>query len=65
MGDAGGRVTDSHRRSDGPGGGVVFDFRLGRGRDGPKKFLGQSREGSSSRRRSSTPPMRRPRASWG
>ena len=24
-----------------PGGGVVFDFRLGRGRDGPKKFLGQ------------------------
>ena len=24
-----------------PGGGAVFDFRLGRGRDGPKKFLGQ------------------------
>jgi len=24
-----------------PGGSVVFDFRLGRGRDGPKKFLGQ------------------------
>jgi hypothetical protein len=24
-----------------PGGGVVFDFRLGRGRDGPQKFLGQ------------------------
>jgi transposase len=24
-----------------PGGGVVFDFRLGRGRDGPKRFLGQ------------------------
>ena len=24
-----------------PGGGVLFDFRLGRGRDGPKKFLGQ------------------------
>jgi transposase len=24
-----------------PGGGVVFDFRLGRGRDGPKKVLGQ------------------------
>jgi hypothetical protein len=24
-----------------PGGGVVFHFRLGRGRDGPKKFLGQ------------------------
>jgi len=24
-----------------PGGGVVFDFRLGRGRDGPKKFLEQ------------------------
>jgi transposase len=24
-----------------PGGGVVFDFQLGRGRDGPKKFLGQ------------------------
>ena len=24
-----------------PGGGVVFDFRLGRGRDGPKEFLGQ------------------------
>jgi len=24
-----------------PGGGVVFDFRLGRGRDGPKQFLGQ------------------------
>ena len=24
-----------------PGGGVVFDFRLGRGRAGPKKFLGQ------------------------
>src|ERR1017187_2868063 len=24
-----------------PGGGVVFEFRLGRGRDGPKKFLGQ------------------------
>ena len=23
-----------------PGGGVVFDFRLGRGRDGPKEFLG-------------------------
>jgi hypothetical protein len=23
-----------------PGGGVVFDFRLGRGRDGPKQFLG-------------------------
>lgn len=23
------------------GGGVVFDFRLGRGRDGPKQFLGQ------------------------
>ncbi len=22
-----------------PGGGVVFDFQLGRGRDGPKKFL--------------------------
>lgn len=24
-----------------PGGGVVFDFRLGRGRDGPKLFLGK------------------------
>src|SRR3954453_8506512 len=24
-----------------PGGNVVFDFRLGRGRDGPKQFLGQ------------------------
>jgi hypothetical protein len=24
-----------------PGGNVVFDFRLGRGRDGPKRFLGQ------------------------
>ena len=24
-----------------PGGGAVFDFRLGRGRDGPKEFLGQ------------------------
>jgi transposase len=24
-----------------PGGAVVFDFRLGRGRDGPKQFLGQ------------------------
>jgi len=24
-----------------PGGIVVFDFRLGRGRDGPKRFLGQ------------------------
>jgi len=24
-----------------PGGCVVFDFRLGRGRDGPKRFLGQ------------------------
>jgi transposase len=24
-----------------PGGGVVFDFQLGRGRDGPKRFLGQ------------------------
>ena len=24
-----------------PGGETVFDFRLGRGRDGPKKFLGQ------------------------
>jgi len=24
-----------------PGGGVVFDFRLGRGREGPKDFLGQ------------------------
>ena len=24
-----------------PGGGVVFVFRLGRGRDGPKEFLGQ------------------------
>ena len=24
-----------------PGGGVVFDFRLGRGRDGPREFLGQ------------------------
>lgn len=24
-----------------PGGSVVFDFRMGRGRDGPKKFLGQ------------------------
>jgi len=24
-----------------PGGGVVFEFRLGRGRDGPKNFLGQ------------------------
>ena len=24
-----------------PGGPVIFDFRLGRGRDGPKKFLGQ------------------------
>ena len=23
-----------------PGGGVMFDFRLGRGRDGPKEFLG-------------------------
>lgn len=23
-----------------PGGGVVFDFRLGRGRDGPRQFLG-------------------------
>jgi transposase len=23
-----------------PGGGVVFDFRLGRGREGPKEFLG-------------------------
>ncbi len=26
---------------DRPGGSVVFDFRLGRGRDGPKQFLGQ------------------------
>ena len=25
-----------------PGGSVVFDFRLGRGRDGPKRFLGHS-----------------------
>ena len=24
-----------------PGGTVVFDFRLGRGRDGPRQFLGQ------------------------
>jgi transposase len=24
-----------------PGGGVVFEFRLGRGREGPKEFLGQ------------------------
>jgi transposase len=24
-----------------PGGGVVFDFRLGRGREGPKQFLGR------------------------
>ena len=24
-----------------PGGGVVFDFRMGRGRDGPKEFLGK------------------------
>lgn len=24
-----------------PGGGAVFDFRLGRGREGPKQFLGQ------------------------
>jgi transposase len=24
-----------------PGGTIVFDFRLGRGRDGPKRFLGQ------------------------
>jgi hypothetical protein len=24
-----------------PGGSVVFDFRLGRGRDGPRQFLGQ------------------------
>ena len=24
-----------------PGGNVVFDFRLGRGRDGPKRFMGQ------------------------
>jgi len=24
-----------------PGGGVVFDFQLGRGREGPKEFLGQ------------------------
>ncbi|MGA7361118.1 MAG: IS66 family transposase [Candidatus Sulfotelmatobacter sp.] len=24
-----------------PGGAVVFDFRLGRGRDGPRQFLGQ------------------------
>jgi hypothetical protein len=24
-----------------PGGAVVFDFRMGRGRDGPKQFLGQ------------------------
>src|SRR4051812_49704932 len=24
-----------------PDGNVVFDFRLGRGRDGPKRFLGQ------------------------
>jgi len=24
-----------------PGGGVVFDFQLGRGRDGPRRFLGQ------------------------
>ncbi len=24
-----------------PGGSVVFDFRMGRGREGPKKFLGQ------------------------
>jgi len=24
-----------------PGGAVVFDFRLGRGRDGPRRFLGQ------------------------
>jgi transposase len=24
-----------------PGGGVVFDFQLGRGRDGPKRFLGK------------------------
>jgi transposase len=24
-----------------PGGGVVFDFRMGRGREGPKAFLGQ------------------------
>jgi len=26
-----------------PGGSVVFDFRLGRGRDGPKRFLGLSK----------------------
>jgi hypothetical protein len=25
-----------------PGGSKVFDFRLGRGRDGPKRFLGHS-----------------------
>src|SRR5438477_9860711 len=24
-----------------PGGNVVFDFRMGRGREGPKRFLGQ------------------------
>jgi transposase len=24
-----------------PGGSVVFDFRLGRGRDGPKRFVGE------------------------
>jgi transposase len=24
-----------------PGGSAVFDFRLGRGRDGPRRFLGQ------------------------
>ena len=24
-----------------PGGNVVFDFRMGRGRDGPEKFLGE------------------------
>jgi hypothetical protein len=33
-----------------PGGGVMFDFRLGRGREGPKRFLGQFERHPAKRR---------------
>jgi transposase len=42
-----------------PGGSVVFDFRLGRGRDGPKRFGGTVRRHSPNRRLCCVWPNRR------
>src|SRR3954471_11567004 len=42
MHDSGGKNQQAYLWQYGrPGGNVVFDFRLGRGRDGPQRFLGQ------------------------